>query len=292
MALQLGNARQVSVTFLYIGGLLFDHQVRRRDGDTDVELGDRDFEAEIGDAAAIVLHVHDEARLLKVPLPADAMDGDALLLEALHQLEDGVAFAADAFGAVVVVVELGVRVGLMRELERERDVVGADGGEPGRLAKLAGRVIDGFVDDVPGDDAPLVAAHDRRDVLLEDGDGVFAGLQRPDEPARILVVPDEGVAAHFHAVGFGEVDDPVGVVEVIELPREVEAFPFEGIFTHEHAELAAQDFGVLRLAIERADSHRGADIDAARFRQGTERQILRESRWDGSKSQTGQRDRS
>ena len=66
---------------------------------------------------------------------------------------------------VVVVVQLGVRIGLVGKLIGLVDVVVADDFEPLRLAASCRRGIDRFVDDVPAVDPALVAADHGVDVL-------------------------------------------------------------------------------------------------------------------------------
>ena len=113
----------------------------------------------------------------------------------------------------VVVVELRVRVCLMREPERELDEVLADSVAPGRGMESA-RVVESLVHDVPSVDASLVASDDRVDVRAHPRDqrlavglgtiGVF------EEPVWRLVVPHEAVSDDLHPVPLAEGDELVG----------------------------------------------------------------------------------
>jgi len=79
-----------------------------------------------------------------------------------------------ALNVVVVVIQLGLRVGFVGPFEGQGQEFGADDARPvGRTQILRGgglgiaAVVDGFVDDVPSLDAALVAAHHGHDVCLE-----------------------------------------------------------------------------------------------------------------------------
>ena len=99
-----------------------------------------------------------ERRVVDPPvrLLADAVDAQALRLQPLDEADRRVALGRLP-EVVVVVVELGLRVGLARELERLLDVVLADRLEPGRLAQRP-VLVERLVHDVPAADPALVAA--------------------------------------------------------------------------------------------------------------------------------------
>ena len=94
---------------------------------------------------------------------------------------------------VVVVIELGGRVGLVGEFEGLLDIVVADGGVPG-LAPLAGLpdgataelsiVVDRLVDNVPALDPALVAANDVLDVILMRASAVSRSSGLPARPSK------------------------------------------------------------------------------------------------------------
>ena len=93
----------------------------------------------------------------------------------------------------VVVVQLGVGIGGVGEVERLLDVVVADRRVPrlAALARAADRagaklavVVDRFVDDVPAVDAAFVAADDGVDVLLIRASAVSRSSGLPSTPAN------------------------------------------------------------------------------------------------------------
>src|SRR4029450_11914722 len=98
-----------------------------------------------------------------VCLVADAVDASPASLEVVHQLDDTRALLR-FLALVIVVIELGVRIGLSRELERLRDVVITDAVAPGRLAQRT-VLVDGLVHDVPAMNSSFVASNDGLDVI-------------------------------------------------------------------------------------------------------------------------------
>ena len=203
-----------------------------------------------------------------VGLDADGIDGDAALLHAADEREDGGAFCRRllilAFDVVVVVGEEGVRVDAACGAEGDVDVVGEEL-LPGRVAHAVGQVVgdlDGFVDDVPAVDAAFVAPGDGFDVVDED----LLGVLRCDvgrEPRGKSAVPDEVVAAHIHAVLLGEVNDGVGVVEEEGGGLRMDGAELELVFGDEDAHLLLDERGVVGLLAESLGVDAAADEQAA-----------------------------
>src|SRR5262249_44834333 len=109
-------------------------------------------------------------------LPADAVDRRALIHEAADEVEDGVRLRSRPFGGIVVVVELRVRIGVVGELKRHRDVFGPDLLMPeGIGSELPVIVANRLVDYVPGRDSSAIAPDHGHDVITHNGDHLVAG---------------------------------------------------------------------------------------------------------------------
>ena len=181
----------------------------------EVELGDHHLEAERGVGRDRGFDLFDR-RVVEAPvaLHADAVDAQAGGLQHARQAHDAGALFGPP-GIEVVVVELGLGRGLCRCCERQahQGVAVADSFDPaGRT--VAAVLADDFVDHIPGLHAPGVAAGHRGDVILQLGDRLFArqrlAICSLKEPVRRLVVPDQGVTDHEHAVRLTEGDEGIG----------------------------------------------------------------------------------
>src|SRR6185369_4073277 len=117
---------------------------------------------------------------------------------------------------VVVVAELGGRVGRPGGPERLLDEPVAQNVLEHRTAVLGGSVGEGLVHDVPGVDLALEVGHLGGDVIVHDA-AQRGGVGDGADPAGQLPVPHRGVAAHPLTVGQRVVDDLVGRTEV-EVP--------------------------------------------------------------------------
>ncbi len=89
-------------------------------------------------------------------LKADAVDRHLGRLQPAHDLVQPVGLRADALRADLVDVELGLRVGGARRVERPGDEAGAQAAQEDRLAQPA-VVGDDLVDDIPDVHHPGIA---------------------------------------------------------------------------------------------------------------------------------------
>ncbi|CAG7652321.1 hypothetical protein SBRY_50846 [Actinacidiphila bryophytorum] len=242
-------------------------------GARDVHLGHLHVDTEVGEALQVGLEVgRDRGLGVEVPLEAHAVDRDAAGLEVLDHVVDGGALRVDAVGVVVVVAELGVRVGGPRGAEGLLDVAVADLVLEGRAAAGAGTaVLEGLVDDVPRVDLALVVGHDLGDVV------VHRRLERRGaqarHPAGQLLVPDQRVPADQHVLRLGVGDDLVAGTEVERVLARLDRVPLHLVLGRDRAELGVQGRRVGGLAeVGRAD--RGTEVAALRRRrvaQGADR---------------------
>lgn len=190
-------------TFAYIlVGLLLPRHVRIVDGhlDSDVQLRERDFDAELdvrlddGD-----MLVESRVRLRnEVGLHSNAVDLDAIVLQHLHDPPSAFALRARRLQVVVVVVQLGTWVDLGRDLECMLDEVLTEHVVEDGLA-IGAILLEGFVDNVPGVASALPVAGYVRDVRRYD---ITQGVRRPVlglDPRCQLAVPNEGVASEKDA---------------------------------------------------------------------------------------------
>ena len=146
------------------------------------------------------------------------MDRCAVLDQAFEQHHRTRVLGA-GLDAVVVVIQLGVRIGFVGELERERQEFRPHGLQPRGIAEVLrlGRlgvaaVVDRFIDDIPAPDLSLVAAHQRADVVLHAlGDCRLVAIT--EEPVVGLGMPHEGVAVDGDLVVRAPLDQGVGPLE-------------------------------------------------------------------------------
>lgn len=126
-------------------------------------------------------------------LGADAVDGDAISDEALHESNDGIDFRASVVEVVVVDEELCCGVGLLRSAEGDVDEFGAEQVVENRSPPCA-VVVKDLVDYVPVVNLASVPAGDVGDVALDDR-GQLGGIGDRGNPCVVLV--------GFGAVGWG-----------------------------------------------------------------------------------------
>lgn len=116
----------------------------------------------------------------EVALQADAVDAGAALLDDVDDLERLLLLVPGLLDVVVIIVELGVRVGGGRRLEGDGQVVGAQDAEEDRVAEAAA-VLERLVDHVPGVALALEVAGDVADVRVDDArEGVAVPVARLD----------------------------------------------------------------------------------------------------------------
>src|SRR5690606_25250187 len=201
--------------------------VGRGRGALHVQLGDGHVDAEGGEAlqgGAEVAVVR--AAAVEVGLEADAVDGHAALLEVAHHVVHGLRLRpVPVLDVVVVVAELGRRVGGARGAERDLDPVVPGALQVGVAAGPRVAVLEGLVHDVPLHDLAPVVGHDAVDVI-DHGLAQRAAAEVP-HPVGLLGVPGQRVAAHLLAVLDGPVVDAVGGGEV-----ELAAPGFGGVDLH------------------------------------------------------------
>jgi len=76
-------------------------------------------------------------------------------------------------------------------------------------------------------------------------------------------VPHEHVAADVYVVAVGEVDDRVGVAEVVGVPQRPERAHLQGVLRGDRVELVADGPPVARVGAERVGIDRSADPEVA-----------------------------
>lgn len=104
----------------------------------------------------------------EMPLQTDAVNLGAVRLDLLDEGHGVGGLGARVLDVVVVIVQLGGRVGSGGGGKGYRDVVEAHGVVED-VGAVAARVVEGFVDDVPGVALPLVVADFAGDVCLDGG---------------------------------------------------------------------------------------------------------------------------
>ena len=199
-----------------ISRLLRELRVRRGRRHPHIQLRDGDLDAQRGEGLHIG-HLRRVGRRLvadEVRLQADAVDADALGLQAGDERLRRRALVAGELDVVVVVVELGRGVGGGGGAEGGGDVGGAGRVVPD-VGAVGAVVVEGFVDHVPRVALALVVADDVGDVVLQDAEEGGVVEVAGCEPGRVLVVPVQVVAARDHAGIEGGLDDGVafGVIE-------------------------------------------------------------------------------
>ena len=163
--------RRILPTEVLVGGLFAVCGIGAPHGTLDeVEIQFRDHhlhaERAEGDERALNLFEGDAVEL-QVELHADPVDAQPARLQVLDQT-DGLLALVRVFVAVVVEVELGIRIGLAREREGVGDVVVADDLLPAVRAQVFGGLVgDALVHDVPALDPPAVAADRGLDVRAQ-----------------------------------------------------------------------------------------------------------------------------
>ncbi len=200
-------------------------------------------------------------------LESDAVDRHAAGLEVGDHVIDAVTLGVEAVGAEVVVTEFGVRVGGSGGAERLFDPAVAELLLEVRLATAA-VPLEGFVDHVPGLDVSGPVPGDTVDVVDHGLPQVVPGQSL--DPAGLLCVPDQCVAADLHAAGLGVGDDLVATAEV-ELPRiRLRGVPLHHVLGDQAVEVAVERGRVGRVVEEVRDDG-GPEVPAALGRGGSER---------------------
>ncbi len=152
-----------------------------------------------------------------------------------------------------------MRIGFVRELEREHDVLRSDAAEPEVVAQTGPIVGDHFVDDVPLADSVSKMADHGMDVIAHDRDELITAEGPRGEPGGILAVPHQRVAANAHPVGRGEGDRLVGAGEVVPALLRMDLGPLHGVLGRHARVLARRDDEVLRIRRQLGQADRGSD---------------------------------
>src|ERR1700736_1197372 len=134
-------------------------------------------------------------------LHSNGRNRNALIFEPLQQRQ-GTASLTFVFERVIVVCELGLRVGLMCVFERFGDIYLADDLQPQRLPQTA-ILVQCFVDDVPTLNPSLIAPNHRLNVVMQASQERLPIHEIPvgvaENPGGSLVVPDESMSDDEHA---------------------------------------------------------------------------------------------
>ena len=226
-----------------------------------------------------------------VRLVADAVDAQLARLEILHELDHAGALRR-LLEIEVVVIQLGVRIGLVRELEGLGDVVVADADLPRRLAHRP-VFVDRFVDDVPAVDLAFVAPDHGADVIAHAREqrvaigGLAVGALK--HPGARLRMPDEIVPDHLHVAIDAELDVSIRRVERVAIGRRLRRLELQHVLGADLVELLRDEVdgggvGALELPLVDGD----ADHHPLRH-QVLQRHILVCRR--GEKGETGGRDK-
>ncbi|CAM5664965.1 hypothetical protein SGRIM128S_06062 [Streptomyces griseomycini] len=255
------------------GQAVVDHVgVGRGRGALDVEFGDGHVDAEGGEVlqgGAEVAVVG--AAAVEVRLEADAVDRHAALLEVPHHVVHGLGLGpGPVLDVVVVVAELGGRVGGARGAEGDLDPVVAGALQVGVAPGARTAVGEGLVDDVPLRDLALVVGHHAVDVV----DHRLAQRAAAEvlHPAGLLGVPGQGVAAHLLAVLHRPVVDAVGGGEVELAPLRLGGVDLHLVLGRHRVELTGRDRRVRRVA-QPVPGDGDAEVAAALRRRGAERAL-------------------
>ena len=235
---------------------------------THIEFRDHRLDAFSADAlnTALVVRYGGPAESV-VALKPHSVDPHALRAERAHHPEDAGNLVRIEH-VEVVVVELRVGIGLMRESKRELDEVLADSVAPGRGMESA-RVVESLVHDVPSVDAPLVASDDRVDVRahpryqrLSVGLGTIGVFE---EPVWRLVVPHEAVSDDLHPVLLSEGDELVGGIPVELSFARLHVLGLHLVFGCDGTEVRGDEVGLrVRSLFVNPLAEGSADVEASR----------------------------
>src|SRR5262249_17891674 len=148
-------------------------------------------------------------------LPSNAVNRLSLIPEVPYQVINGVGLRVHSLDGVIVVVEPRVRIRLASELKSHLNIVRPDFLKPERAGpELRGRIVNRFVYDVPCPYPSLVAPDQRSNVVPQNLDHFVAGEVPSRQPTGKLIMPDQRMAAHFHIVGLGKINEGIGVGKI------------------------------------------------------------------------------
>src|SRR5690606_2223067 len=240
-----------------------------RRGALDVELGDGHVDPEGGELpqrGAEVAVVG--AAAVEVRLEADAVDRHAALLEVPHHAVHGLGLGpGPVLDVVVVVAELGGRVGGPRGAEGDLDPVAAAALQVGVAPGARTAVGERLVHHVPLRDLALVVGHHAVDVV--DHRLAQRAAVEALHPAGLLGVPGQRVAAHLLAVLHRPVVDAVAGGEVELAPLRLGGVDLHLVLGRHRVELTGGDRGVRRV-VQPVRGDGDAEVAAALGRGGTE----------------------
>src|SRR5690606_18241391 len=133
-----------------------------------------------------------------------------------HDSHDAISLRRNG-SIVIVVVELGIRIGLMRKLKCQFEKV-----FPDNFVELAlppfSVIKNGFVNNVPSVNATSVTRYDGFDMvphaLYKHLSGNILSVHIHEKPFRSLRMPNERMPDDFHAVFFTEFDEAISLSEI------------------------------------------------------------------------------
>ena len=200
-----------------VGRLLCQTSGRRREAaKADINFGEGYLDAKSDEGVELRGEICGIGGLAddEVALQPDAVDPHTRGLDHVDQRDGCGRFSASVFDVIVIVVELGSRVGgssrgeCEGDIRRSHDIVE-------HISAIVPAVIDRFVHDIPGIALALVVADLTSNVGIDDRGESRIGPRPGRHPRRELIVPDQIVASKNLAVSLCEVHDNVslGVVE-------------------------------------------------------------------------------
>src|SRR5581483_6641963 len=124
--------------------------------------------------------------------------------------------------------------------------------------------VERFIDHIPIPDFALEMGHFGRDVIIQRAQ---QGTGRVDaaDPARQLVMPDQGMPTYLHVVGLGMGNNRVGRAEVERILRWLGRVPLHLVGSSSSSELTVED-GRVRIRAQVVDINSGTESSALRGR--------------------------
>jgi hypothetical protein len=204
----------------------------------DVDLGEPDGHPERGELVQDAAHQRDVG-LGEVALQPDPFQDGAPgpeLLELLHvRVHGGEGVVAGLDHVELVHEERGQRVGLLRHAEELHGRVGAK-------ALLVEVVVQHLVVHVPVRELAAVPRHQALDAPVHGGPELVRGQLLHPPRRRVLVLPEDVVPAHHHAVGPHERQHLVGDVEAQQTGHGLRRVPLELVLEHGGVEPVHEPF--------------------------------------------------
>ena len=193
-----------------------------------------------------------------VSLETDTVNAKTVGLDQLGDANGTLGLGTTVLKVVVVVVQLGGRVGSQSHAESNRNESFTNDAVENAVT-VSSVLVESLVDDIPVRALALVTAHDSIDVVAHDR---LQGLVVPvavGNPAGKLAVPNKSVAAKLHATRGSGVGVLVGGSPVELAAIGLDGLPLHGVLGGERAEFAlGVENGVL-LGVT-ADSDGGTEV--------------------------------